>query len=72
MDAAIGFLLVLIFLALLCLVLAIVYRNRVAVKKWLNAPYYAEDDRKLNLQRRKEDCEKELDDIKKKEAETGD
>jgi len=31
MDAAIGFLLVLIFLALLCPVLAIIYRDRASV-----------------------------------------
>ena len=72
MDAAIGFLLVLIFLALLAFSLALVYKNRALVKKWLNAPYYAEDDRKLNLRRRIEDSANELAEIEAAESKGGD
>ncbi len=72
MDAAIGFLLVLISLALLTYALALVYKDRAIVRKWLNAPYYAEDDRKLKLRRRIEDLANELADIEAAESKGGD
>ncbi len=70
MDGAIGFLLCLIFLGLVVLGLAIAYRNRVTVSKWLNTPYYAESDRRLKLRRRIEDAEKELEQLDKAETES--
>ena len=60
MEAAVAFLLMLIFLGLLGFGLAVAYKNRGTISKWLNTPYYSSSDRKLNLQRRKEDAEKEL------------
>ena len=42
------------------LLLAYAYRRREDIRKWLNAPYYADNDRALSLTRRKEDIEKEL------------
>ncbi len=72
MDAAIGFLLVLIFLALLTFGLALVYKDRTIVKKWLNAPYYAGNDQKLNLKRRIEDSARELAEIEAAESKGGD
>lgn len=69
MDAAIGFLLTLVFLALFAYVLGLGYKNRVMIQRWLNMPYYAEDDRKLRLKRRIEDSQKELADLEKAETE---
>ncbi len=71
MDSAIGFLFVLMVLFLLFFCLALLYKNRVVVGKWLNSPYYACDDRELKLRRRIEDSEKELNDIEAKKTETG-
>lgn len=70
MDAAIGFLLCLIFLALLVLGVAIAYRRRNEIRRWLNSPYYAADDRRLRLRRRIEDAEKELEELDKAETES--
>jgi len=66
--AAIDLLLTLVVLCLFGLFLGFAYRNRASIKKWLNTPYYAEDDRKLKLQRRIEDAQHEIADIDKKEA----
>lgn len=71
MDAAIGFLFVLIVLLLLFFGLALLYKNRAVVGKWLNSPYYACDDRELKLHRRIEDAQTELDSISEKKTETG-
>ncbi len=70
MDAAVGFMLVLLFLSLFALVLAILYKRRDYIRRWLNTPYYAEDDRKLRLQRRIEDAKKELEELLKAEETT--
>jgi hypothetical protein len=51
---------VFLILDLHIVLLAYLIRNREAIKKWMNAPYYAENDRELYLTRRKEDVEKEL------------
>ena len=59
----------LVILAVLCLLAAILYRNRVSVSKWLKVPYSPEDDRKLKLQRRIEDAQIELEALEKNEAE---
>ena len=69
MDAAIGFLLCLVCLVLVVFGIAIVYRNRAAVSKWLNTPYYADSDRRLKLRRRIEDAEKEIEVLDKAETE---
>jgi hypothetical protein len=50
----------LIALDLEILLVLYAYREREAIKKWIKAPYFAEDDRELKLQRRKDDIEKEL------------
>jgi len=71
MDLAVGFFALLVFLGVFLFVLALAYRNRATIGKWLNTPYYAESDRKLKLQRRIEDAEKELEAIEKVETETG-
>ena len=68
MDAAIGFMFSLLFLSIFIVACAIAYKNRAAIKKWLNTPYHAEDDRKLRLQRIIEDAEKELESIEKEEV----
>lgn len=60
MDSAIGFIVVLLTLLVALLGLAMVYKNRAAVKRWLNAPYYTEDDRVIRLKRRMEDTQREL------------
>lgn len=67
MDSAIGFLFTMVVLAGVGFGFAILYKNRIPVTKWLNAPYYAEDDRKLRLQRRIEDAQKELEAIEQRE-----
>lgn len=69
MEAAAGLFFSLIALAAFAFGAAVLYRNRISVAKWLNAPYYADEDRKLKLKRRIEDSEKELADIEQKEAE---
>jgi hypothetical protein len=43
------------------LLAAYAYKRRYALLKWLEYPYYAEDDRELRLQRRVEDAQHELD-----------
>ena len=68
MEGAISFMLCLIFLGVVVFMLGIVYRNRVSISKWLNTPYYAEEDRKLKLQRRIEDAQAELTEIEKAET----
>lgn len=73
MDAAAGFILVLIFLLLLALLSGYAYRRRADIAKWLNYPYFACEDRKLYLQRKLEDAQKELEAIEaqEKKSETG-
>ena len=68
MEGAFGFLLGLTFLCFLFFGLALLYKNRAEVSKWLNTPYYAEEDRKLRLQRKIENAQKELEAIEKAEA----
>lgn len=70
MEAAAGLFFSLIALAVFGFGIAVLYRNRASVSKWLNAPYYADEDRKLRLKRRIEDSQKELADIEQKEVET--
>ena len=67
MDSAIGFLLCLIFLGVVVFGVGVAYRNRAAISRWLNSPYYAADDRRLKLRRRIEDSEKELEALDEKE-----
>ena len=69
MDSAIGLMFSLIFLTAFCFGLAILYKNRSPVQKWLNTPYYAEDDRKLKLERRIADATKELEHLQGQERE---
>jgi len=69
MDAAIGFLFAMVVLAGVIFALAIAFKNRNAIKRWLNTPYYAEDDRRLRLHRRMEDAQKELEELDKAEPE---
>ena len=71
MEVAIGFLLVLLTIALFFLLGGYCYRHRAAITKWLNPTYYAINDRKLQLNRQIENAQKELEAIGKKEAETG-
>lgn len=65
MEAAASLFLCLGILALFVVSLAYVYKRRENIKKWLNPPYYAEDDRELRLKRRIQDCQAELDAINK-------
>ena len=70
MDSAIGFLFVMVVLCLFLFLGGLAYKNRAIIAKWLNAPYYAEDDRELKLSRRIEDCQREVRDIQRRKAET--
>ena len=72
MEAAASLFFCLIILALFIIGLAYAYKRRANISKWLNTPYYAEDDRKLKLERRIEDASAELKEIEKAEAEQPD
>lgn len=69
MEGAIGFLLVLIFLTIWIVLAGLAYKNRARIQRWLNTPYYASEDRRLQLSRKIEDAKKELEELDK--AETG-
>ena len=59
-----------IIMALVVVAVGIAYKQRAFLSKWLQAPYYASEDRKLTLKRRMEDAQAELEAIEKAEAET--
>ena len=69
MDGGIGLLFSLLTLIAFCFGLGLVFKNRSLVQQWLNTPYYAEDDRKLKLRRKIEDCQAELTAIEEQEKE---
>lgn len=59
-----------IIMALVIFGLAIGYKQRAYLSKWLQAPYFASEDRELLLKRRIEDATAELEAIEKAKAET--
>lgn len=71
MDALLSGISMLLTLTAIALAIGFGLRYRSTIVKWINPTYYACDDRKLKLQRKIEDCQKELDWIKEEErAET--
>lgn len=60
MEAVISFFLVLVILALVVFGLMVVYKYRRQIAKWVDYPYYANEDRDQFLRRKIEDAEKEL------------
>lgn len=72
MEMAIGFFFVMLVICLFLFLLAFAYKNRAWIGKWLDAPYYAEEDRELRLRRELEDCQRELDHIEKRKIATED
>ena len=60
MEAAIGFIVIMMTMLGGVGVLGIAYKNRASIKRWLNAPYYSEDDREVRLKRRREDIDREI------------
>ena len=72
MEAAVGLFLILLVLSMFTVAGLFCYKYRARISKWVNSPYYACDDRKLHLQRRIENCQKEIAVIEANEkAETG-
>lgn len=70
MESVLALFFGIILLGLVGFGFAILYKQRAHVAKWLQAPYYACDDRKLHLKRKIEDAQTELEAIEKAEAET--
>lgn len=67
MEVIMGQLVLLLILAGFAILLAVLYRDRERLVKWLNTPrrYYSEDDVKLRRERNLEDAQKELDKLEK-------
>jgi outer membrane lipopolysaccharide assembly protein LptE/RlpB len=66
MDAAIGFLFILLIMAMVLLASACGYKYRAKISKWLETPGMSNDEvktRKIFLERKIEDCEIELEKI---------
>lgn len=60
MDALLSGIGLLFVLTVVILSLAYSFKYRRRISRWLDYPYFAEEDRKLNLKRTIEDAQKEL------------